>query len=218
MPLSKVLKYALVAAVANGVCQSQSGTAGTALTLNGSLVSSSVATLDSNGASRRVIITSAGNDSGITFAVTGTDRYGAKFTENVTGVNTAAAQSNNDFKTVTSVVPSGNTASTVTVGTNSVGSSEPWVLDAWVAGQMARFAVNAPSGTAYNIEGAVDDLSPQWNLTTATPYWNTVIDGTAAGLTDQLVTGPYTMLRLTITSGTGTVVAKALQTYAGLAA
>ena len=218
MPLSKGLTYALVAAVANGICLTQSGTAGTALTLNGSLVSSGVATLDSGGAARRVIVTSAGNDSGITFLVTGTDRYGKVQSEVVTGTNgaTVPAQSTRDFKTVTSIVPSGNTASTITAGTNAVGSTEPWVLDAWVASQAIRFAVNCPSGTSFVIEGSVDDLSPQWDLTKNLPYWNTVVDGSASGLTDQIVNGPYTMLRLTINSGTGTVVTKGLQSYAGL--
>src|SRR5581483_6712603 len=89
-------KQAFAAGVANGIAQSQAGTAGTALTLNGSLVTSGIAYLDASNktptvatpnAARRVIVTSAGNDSGITFAIVGTDRYGNALSETLAGTN-----------------------------------------------------------------------------------------------------------------------------------
>lgn len=117
------LAIADAVAVANGICQSQAGTAGVALTLNGSLVASGVATLDANNNAKQVIVTSAGNDLGVVFAISGTiSPNGPSFTEQLTGANAGIAGSSNAFYTVTSVVPSGNTASTVTVGTAADGS------------------------------------------------------------------------------------------------
>ena len=82
---STVIMGPLAAAAATGIALSQSGTAGTALTLNGSLVTSGVANLGS--IARRVIVTSAGNDSTNTFTIVGTDRYGRTQTEVLTGAN-----------------------------------------------------------------------------------------------------------------------------------
>jgi hypothetical protein len=68
-----------------------------------------------------ITITSAGNDSGITFAIVGTVASGGNpgvgvLTETVTGSNTSIVASKNSYTTIISVTPSGNTASTVTVG------------------------------------------------------------------------------------------------------
>ena len=54
----------LDAADDNGIAQSQTTAGAADLTLNGALVSGGVATFDSP---RQVIITSAGNDTGVTF-------------------------------------------------------------------------------------------------------------------------------------------------------
>lgn len=105
------------------------GAAGT-VTLNGSLYSSTtgIATLDKP---RRVLFTSAGNDSGITFTVTGTDWNNMPVSEVVTGANATTTYTVYDFKTVTSVVSSGASASTVSIGTNGVASSRPVFLDTY---------------------------------------------------------------------------------------
>lgn len=97
----------------NNIAASQSPAAA-ALTINGTLASGGVATLLE---ARNVIITSGGNDSGITFAVVGTDIYGQALTETITGANVGVATGNKAFKTVTSVTPSGSAAGTVKVGT-----------------------------------------------------------------------------------------------------
>jgi len=97
-----------------------------AVTLNGSLVSSSVATLDQP---RRVLFTSAGNDSGITFTVNGTDWNNMPVSEVVTGANATTVYTVYDFKTVTSVVASGASAGNVSIGTNGIASSRPVFMD-----------------------------------------------------------------------------------------
>ena len=229
---TKQISYQLAASAATGISTSASGTAAVSLLINGSLTTAGVATLDSGTApagsgqkiARRVIVTSAGDDSGITFTITGTDRYGRPQVEVLTGgkntVNSGVAQSAHDFATVTSIVPSGNTASTVTAGTNGVGSSAPWITDTWANPGNYGLGVIDPSGAGYNIEGAYDDLSPSWDVNNNSPTWYTAFDGSAAGTANASpLYGPYTMLRLTITSGTGQVIANFIQPFiAGKAA
>lgn len=96
------------------------------VTLNGSLVSGGVATLDKP---RRVLFTSAGNDSGITFTINGTDWNGTPVSEVLTGANATTTYTTYDFKTVTSVVASGASAGNVSIGTNAIASSRPVFLD-----------------------------------------------------------------------------------------
>lgn len=122
-----VTPVTIVAAVANGISLSQTrGSAGNLL-LNGSLVTGGVAKLD---APRRVVIHSNGNDSGITFTITGAGRPqnqgGAVISETITGANIGDAVTTQDFATVTNISSSGATASTVTAGTNGTASG-PWV-------------------------------------------------------------------------------------------
>lgn len=142
----------LAAAVSNGLAQSQAVPAAGALTLNGSLVTAGVGQLV---AARRVIITSAGNDSGITFTIVGTggswlgDRV---ITEVLTGGNVAAVQSTQDFLTVTSITASAAAAGAVTAGTNGVGSG-PWVV--WS---------NYPSDFQVTYAGFIASGSPTWEV------------------------------------------------------
>lgn len=138
-------------AVANNICLSQSGTAATPLLINGALatnqytaptlgiVGAKVAYIPSSlaihvesittktnifspDAGRPIYITSAGNDSGITFTIVGIKNRSAinlVSTEVVTGVNASVVSSSNTYSEIISITPSGNTASTVTVGTAS---------------------------------------------------------------------------------------------------
>jgi hypothetical protein len=99
-----------------------------AVTLNGSLVSGGVATLDQP---RRVLFTSSGNDSGITFTVNGTDWNNSPVSEVVTGANATTVYTVYDFKTVTSITASGASAGTVSIGTNGVASSRPVFIDTY---------------------------------------------------------------------------------------
>lgn len=138
-------------AVANNICLSQSGTVATPLLINGALamnqyvaptlgiVGAKVAYIPSSlaihvasittktnifspDAGRPIYITSAGNDSGITFTIVGIKNRSAinlVSTEVVTGANASVVSSSNTYSEIVSVTPSGNTASTVTVGTAS---------------------------------------------------------------------------------------------------
>jgi hypothetical protein len=63
-----------------------------------------------------ITITSAGNDSGMTFLVTGTNAAGGAQTETITGANAGIATGLKVFKTVTEIDPSATTAAAVTAG------------------------------------------------------------------------------------------------------
>lgn len=136
-------------AVANNICLSQSGTAATPLLINGVLATTQYSaptmglTLDkvayiptplassnalkmsnilSPSTGSPVLITSAGNDSGITFKIVGLSIHVNTVvkTETVTGANTSVVSSANEYDVVLSITPSGNTASAVTVGTTQL--------------------------------------------------------------------------------------------------
>ena len=74
------------------------------LTINGALASGGSCTFD---AGRIVTILSAGDDSGDTFTVTGTDVNGDAQTEDITGANAGTATGTKYFKTVTQIATDG---------------------------------------------------------------------------------------------------------------
>lgn len=84
-----------------------------AITLNGALVASGIATLSGN---RKIVIYSTGNESGRIFTVVGQNAAGTAVTENITGPNGTSVYSSNAFKTVTSV-----TIDLIGIGTIQVG-------------------------------------------------------------------------------------------------
>src|SRR5262245_4743099 len=181
MALNRQVSIAFAAASANNIAQSQSPGAG-AITLNGSTVSGGVATLD---AARRVLITPGGADSGITFTVIGTGRGGQALTETVQGVNNpSTASTTQDFKTVTSVTHTGTVASTITIGTSAIGSSE------WVVLSTARNPMNVGiavviSGTInYTVEYTYDDVTAPFTST-----FPTVFNITSGSLTSKAANG-----------------------------
>ena len=70
--------------------------------------------------SRNVRLTSGGNDSGITFTVSGYDLYGYAMTETITGANAGVASGAKAFKFITGITHTGSVATTLTVGTGDV--------------------------------------------------------------------------------------------------
>lgn len=216
-----VFTKSLSAASSNNIATSQSPGA-SALTLNGSAVSGGVATIDTATANniatgRRVIITSGGNDSAISFVITGTNANGQTIVDTVAGTNVGTAQSNLDFVTVTSIVPTAAIATTVTAGTNGVGSSNWYTWNRYgnspmnlgVAIELVSGAVNFTVQYTYddpnNLEAGV--LYPlAFNLATIT--------GQAATI-DSSLTTPILATRVLINSGTGVIRARFLQAGIG---
>jgi len=83
------------------------------LVLNGALTAGGSATFTSG---RFITIASSGNDSAISFTVTGTDIHSNALTESITGANAGTALGLKPFKTVTQIAAVGNPAANVTAG------------------------------------------------------------------------------------------------------
>ena len=124
MPNPVAITLTMAAPVANGVSLSQKPSAGgvQALLLNGSLVVNGVAVFD---VARQVAITSSGNESSLTFTISGTNFMGRPQSETLAGPNVGTVASALYYQTVTSITVSNNTAGNITVGTNGSATS-PW--------------------------------------------------------------------------------------------
>jgi hypothetical protein len=192
------------AADANGICESQTPVAG-ALDLDGVLVSGGVGVLD---VQRRILITCAGNESTRTFTVTGTNWQGNTISEVVPGPNATTASTNISFKTVTSVVISGNAAGAVEVGTNGVADS-PWVrFDDWAPNYIS---VNCSTdGTVnYSVQTSLDDPNNIANpVAVGDMTWLDALDANlvseSADKSGGIQYAP-TFARVVLNSGTGSV-------------
>lgn len=163
----------------------------------------STVTLDT---ARRVIITSAGDDTGITFAITGTDLTGNLISETLTGANTAAAASALDYYTVTSIKPSGATAAAVTIGTNGV-ASRMVRMDDYAGNAQAALTCTVSGTVNYTVQYSNDD--PGWlfsGITPASMAWidstDTAVVGATASKFSSIAVVPL-FVRFVLNSGTG---------------
>ena len=145
----------LVDVDADGIATSQSLAGAGSLTLDGALTSGGSATLDY---ARQVSITSAGNDSGITFTVTGTDYNDKALAETITGGNVAAVETTGYFKTVTDIAASGATAANVTAGTVDEASSHIVPLNSGYSDVAATLAVDLTGTINFTLQQTFDDL------------------------------------------------------------
>jgi hypothetical protein len=210
------LTKALAAASATIVAASQAVTIGTPMTLAANPV-----ILDTQ---RRVLITYPAQAVAGTVLVIGTNAGGAQISETVpiptTGAGSVATQQ--DFQTVTSVVPTAGVSGAVSVGTNAVGST-PWVI---LNNQQSVFNVDvaaALTGTAtYSIEFALASPLAPVALGSAlggipsvppvpVPFSPTGFSGLTATLNPTNYTNPVSAVRATITAGNGSVAATFLQ-------
>jgi hypothetical protein len=182
---------------------------------------SGVATMDM---ARRVIITSGGDDTGITFALAGTDWAGNLISETVTGVSGAAASSVLDYLTVTGVQTSGAAAGTLQIGTNGVAGS-PWVrFDDYGANSQVSIQCSV-SGTANaTVQQTMEDSNlvtnqgptPTYQWSRSAVNWVNHPESSLVGLTTT-VQGNYAyapiFARVVLNSGTGTVTSTFRQAY-----
>ena len=76
---------------------------------------------NSNDIDGNITITSSGNDSGINFTISGYDQDGLYQTEAMTGANASQVVGSKIFKSVSSIVSSGNAAGTINIGTKASG-------------------------------------------------------------------------------------------------
>ena len=192
------------AGVANGITTAQTLAAAGPFLINGSLTSGGMAVLDSP---RQVAITSAGNDSGVFFTVTGTSPNGDPLGETIRGANAGVAATNNLFKRVLGVSASGPTSS-VTIGT----ATAPWFspmlrMDEWADAQLG-IQVGVVGTVSYQVQTSFDEgpdslVNP---VPVALMNWDSSLTPAAAATAASfaLPVSPL-WVRLQLVSGTGSV-------------
>ena len=174
------------------------------------------ATLD---VARRVLFTSAGDDSANTATVTGTDFAGLPISETKALANATTAYTELDFLTVTSITTAAAIATTVTVGTNGVASSQWATFDPYAG--TAPIAIQATvSGTVnFTIQQTLDDPNSTSNaVARSSVTWVAHPDSAVASATATAQANyayPPAYARVLLNSGTGTVKATFIQAYQG---
>ena len=136
------------------------------LTIGGVLTAAGAATFNDP---RRISVTSAGNDVGRSFTITGTDANGATQSETVSGQNSATVLSTKSFKTVTSVSVDGATAANVSTGVSGL--------------RLADIGIHA-SGNKGNLSlalstGTLASTTPQI-MSSGVPITGSILNGSSA--------------------------------------
>jgi len=195
----------LASAAANNICLSQTPSGAGYLTINGSLASGGVATLDTP---RRILLTTNGSESTKTFTIVGTNWSNDRIGEVMNGVNSSTAMSVLDYKTIISIYASAATAAAITFGTTTVAGS-PWVrFDDWAAAQAAIQCV--VTGTVnYTVQQTMDDPNdPSDPVAPASMTWSSIGDSTLVTAT-ATIAGTSAVVprwaRILLNSGTGSV-------------
>jgi hypothetical protein len=193
-----------VVAVGAGTVSIWPPVAGPGVGSGDTIVFAGTATLDTQ---RRVIITSGGNDTGINFTVNGTIDFGNAISDTFAGASGAAAASNLDFRTVTSITASGAVAGTITVGTNTVGAT-PWItLNTFAMPFNVELAGYVVTGQTVNWGWQYTYDDPN-NLPSGIgfprPFTHPTLNNQTGSL-DGPINDPAAAVRLIVNSGTGLV-------------
>ncbi len=144
----------------DGIATAQSALVAGPLVLDGILSTDGVGILDT---ARRVLVTSGGDDTAITFRITGTNSDRNPIQETIVGGDTAAVYTISDFLTVTEVYASGATAANVEVGTNGVASSRWIVLNYMISPFDISIGVVVSGTVNYTIEYTYDTVNSNQN-------------------------------------------------------
>jgi hypothetical protein len=173
---------------------------------NNMVLTSSTVTLD---VPRRVLITNVGNDSGITFTITGTTFGGAVISETVTGTSGSSVATTNDFATVTQITTSGSTSvSGASAGTNGVAGSS-WVRFDDFAPSNISIQCTVSGTVNYTLQSTLDDPNSPTNpvalnsVTWVNSSDSNVVAKAATAQSNFLFAPVYA--RVVINSGTGSV-------------
>ena len=155
-----------------------------------------------------MLITSAGNDSGITFTITGTNWSGSTISEVVTGGNAGAVPSLLDYATVTSIKTSASTAAAITVGTNGVAAS-PWASMDWYELPQTLVQCDVTGTVNFTVQSSLDDPNDPTNpVLPGSMVWINTSDAAAVNATASLQTSfAYVpcWVRVQLNSGAGSV-------------
>ena len=155
---------------------------------------------------RFVTITSAGNDTGVTFTITGTRPGGSTQTEVVTGANAGAATSTLTFETVTSIAISGASDAAVEAGFTQSGYSDWLPLDIYTPNQVTTISATVSGTVNYDIQYTNED--PFDRTITQTAVAHPATGGAFTGASTNQTHSSTTLMRAIrykINSGSGTI-------------
>lgn len=188
----KTISYALATLDRDGIAKDDHSAAGN-FTLDGALTASGAYTADSP---RHIGFYAANDESGKTFTITGTDRFGEAMTEAVTGPDAGSTASTKNFATVTAIASDAATTGDVEVGT--YGSAETQWVSVDRIGPYAVSLVKTTMVCDYEVQFTLNDLwGSSWDEHAAN----------AAAITDYDL--PVTAIRVAITGmttgGTATI-------------
>jgi len=195
------ISKALTALDRNGICEAQQLGAAGNLTINGAYATDGVATLETQ---RIVGIYSAGNLSGITFTVYGTNSNGITISEAVTGPNNATVSTTQNFLTVTRVAASAAVGSDVEVGTTGVGATAPIVLDQYISPFNVALGAVVTGTVNFTVQYTNGNVFPSNTSDLNNLVWIDTISAGSVNAVGTLVS-PVAAVRLQINSGQGTV-------------
>lgn len=219
--LPVVLSKHLIAASANCIALSQTVAVGASVVLNGgSVVSEPIGPFGKNinvgqlDTQRRIALVSGGNDSAATVTIKGFADGGPsqQISEVLPLTNAGTALSNLDYLGITSIMPSAAIASTIIVGTDTTGST-PWIVPNYHATPFEINVFDEVTGSVtWNFETTNDGCIGPDPKTGATPqpHVDVIISGSTTAQATTL-TSPVSGYRLTVTAGTGTIAAQAIQ-------
>lgn len=214
----------LGAASATSIAASQSASAGVGLTLTATPVVIDSITTANTALGRRVLITSTSGSETASVTITGTNSSGNTISETDTfSGSSTTLQSNLDYVTVSSVVPSGTIVGNLSAGTNGVGSSAWYTWDYYSNPPMnLGFAIEVISGSVnYTVQYTYDNPNdPLYNsgIVTSAPAYPTafnsiLVNQTAAA--DATISTPVVATRVLINSGTGEIRCRFIQAGIG---
>ena len=210
----------LTSASANCVCLSQTKGAAGNLVLNGGSVTTkplgvfgadiTLAALDTQ---RRIAIVSDGDDSAITAHIYGFRQNGQPINEVLALTNTGTATSNLDYLNVSTIAVSGAVANHVTIGSSAKGSTDWFMANFHLTPFEIDILDEVMGAVTWNLETTNDTY---WTTpsgpgdTTPQPNVNAVLNGSTIAQQATL-DAPVSGYRFTITAGTGTLAAQAIQ-------
>jgi hypothetical protein len=173
MPSLFVKEFGAIATLdADGICVAATATAAATLAATGALVSGGVATFD---VARAVSLTATGNNSTVTFTITGTDEYGAAMTEAIVGPNATTVTGVKAFKTVSSVACSAATVSAI-----SAGSADKFGFPVRVGDKGKVLAVSVDGITETTLTLVAGFAATGTSTATTADVRGTFVPGTAA--------------------------------------
>lgn len=175
---------------------------------------------------RRVLLTAANNESGNTFVITGNQRIdgtGNTITETLTGPNAGSVATQQDFGQVTSVTISGASAGLVSVGTNTVGSTQWILIDRMLNPVNLQIGVEVIGTVNYTVQytydgilGGYDPQGGAWSMPDFDPVtYNDILLTNVSSNGQTSINQAYEAWRVLINSGTGSIQVAGFQTGVG---